>query len=333
MARRRFQEEHQNHEAWAIPYGDLITLLLAFFVVMYALSTVNAGKYRVLSDSLVAAFRGAPKSLEPIQVGKLSRAFHKVETDTPRTFVPIEADDLVAELQKDGTGASALQLMQTSQLSPQDVKSAEAQISEIGTKISADLKPLVDADLVKVRQDRFWIEIQIKTSVLYPTASADLAPASLPIVQRLGKILAHTNTRIQVEGHTDSQPISTPAFPSNWELSAARAATVVRMFAAAGVEPQRMAAVGFGQFRPIADNSSEAGRATNRRVVVVVVAAPKPRLGPASVNAGGQPFGAAPETLGQPGPAGAVPPAALAPESPQPAPARGITVDGKPGTG
>src|SRR5215207_3641437 len=70
MARRHKHEEHANHEAWAIPYGDLITLLLAFFVVMYAMSSVNEGKYRVLSDSLVAAFNGAPKTLEPIQVGE-----------------------------------------------------------------------------------------------------------------------------------------------------------------------------------------------------------------------------------------------------------------------
>src|SRR5690242_4131196 len=72
MARKRKHEEHQNHEAWAIPYGDLVTLLLAFFVVMYAISTVNEGKYRVLSDSINAAFRGAPRSTEPIQVGERS---------------------------------------------------------------------------------------------------------------------------------------------------------------------------------------------------------------------------------------------------------------------
>ncbi len=340
MARRRHEEEHQNHEAWAIPYGDLITLLLAFFVVMYALSTVNAGKYRVLSDSLVAAFRGAPKSLEPIQVGQLSRAFNNVETDRPRTFVPIEQEELIANLGMDGTGASALQLMQTSQLSADDMKQAETQISEIGTKISADLKSLIEADLVKVRQDRFWIEIQMKTSVLFPTASADINGAALPIVQRLGQTLAHTNTRIQVEGHTDSQPISTPAFPSNWELSAARAATVVRMFAAAGVEPQRLAAVGFGEFRPIADNSTEAGRATNRRVVVVVVAAPKPRFGPLSMNVGaatetGVPAGAAPASSPSPrlAPRGPVSPAVPAQETAPPPPAPAVRADGKPATG
>ena len=70
MSRRRHHEEHQNHEAWAIPYGDLITLLLAFFVVMYAISSVNEGKYRVLSDALVAAFRGQPRTMEPVQAGR-----------------------------------------------------------------------------------------------------------------------------------------------------------------------------------------------------------------------------------------------------------------------
>ena len=70
MARKKKHEDHVNHEAWAIPYGDLITLLLAFFVVMYAISSVNEGKYRVLSESLVAAFRGSPKSMQPVQVGE-----------------------------------------------------------------------------------------------------------------------------------------------------------------------------------------------------------------------------------------------------------------------
>jgi chemotaxis protein MotB len=286
MGKRRHHEEHQNHEAWAIPYGDLITLLLAFFVVMYALSTVNAGKYRVLSESLVAAFRGAPKSLEPVQVGELSRAFHNVQTDQPRTLVPLEVESRGSRLEpgrlpdgglaEDEASGEAMG-PEAEAATAQEAAAAEALIAELGAKIQQELRELLDANVVKLRRDRYWIEIEINTSVLFPTASAELSPDALHIMERLGRVLAATETRIQVEGHTDSVPIRTPVFPSNWELSAARAATVVRMFSIAGVDPARMAAVGFGEFHPIAGNDTEAGRASNRRVVVVVVAARKPR--------------------------------------------------------
>src|SRR5690606_25268461 len=92
MARRKRHEEHTNHESWAIPYGDLVTLLLAFFVVMYAMASGNEGKYRILSDSLVAALRAAPKSMEPIQVGDLSRSLHEIRTQHTRTLVPLEIE-------------------------------------------------------------------------------------------------------------------------------------------------------------------------------------------------------------------------------------------------
>src|SRR6187551_1180382 len=95
MSRHKKHEDHVNHEAWAIPYGDLITLLLAFFVVMYALSSVNEGKYRVLSDSLVAAFRASPKSLEPVQIGQPNRSKGSADVERPRTLVPLEIDNVV----------------------------------------------------------------------------------------------------------------------------------------------------------------------------------------------------------------------------------------------
>jgi chemotaxis protein MotB len=278
MSKRRQHEEHQNHEAWAIPYGDLITLLLAFFVVMYALSTVNEGKYRVLSESLVAAFRGAPKSLEPVQVGELSRAFHDVQTQQPRTLVPLEVESMASGLEPGGPlDDAAAEGEDAGEATAEEAAAAEALIAELGAKIEEELRELLDADLVKLRRDRYWIEIEINTSVLFPTASAELSADALHIMERLGRVLAATETRIQVEGHTDSVPIRTPVFPSNWELSAARAATVVRMFSIAGVDPARMAAVGFGEFHPVADNTTEEGRSSNRRVVVVVVAARKPR--------------------------------------------------------
>lgn len=269
MARRRHHEEHINHEAWAIPYGDLVTLLLAFFVVMYAISSVNEGKYRVLSDSLVAAFRAAPKSLEPIQIGELSKAENELQTRQPRTLVPLEMDQLPLDLLE---RVPELKALQRAGFSPEELDAAADLIAEIDAAIVDALGDLVAEDLVRLRRDRFWLEIEINTSVLFPSGSADVSSEALPVLERLGQILAGNPVRTHVEGHTDELPINTLVFPSNWELSAARASRVVRIFQGQGVAPERMAAVGLGEFHPIADNATPSGRQENRRVVIVVMA-------------------------------------------------------------
>src|SRR5690606_18547478 len=157
-------------------------------------------------------------------------------------------------------------------LSQEELEQAAELIEEITAAIVEALEEPVEEDLVRLRRDRFWLEIEINTSVLFDSGSAEIARTALPIVHRLGDILAGTPTRIYVEGHSDELPIATPAFPSNWELSAARAASVVRTFARNGTEPARMAVVGFGEHQPVADNGTAEGRRFNRRVVIVVMA-------------------------------------------------------------
>lgn len=272
MARHKKHEDHVNHEAWAIPYGDLITLLLAFFVVMYALSSVNEGKYRVLSDSLVAAFRSQPKSLEPVQIGEPNRSEGSADIEMPRTLVPLEIDNVVQLENQVVERSREWEAMRAMGMLPEEIDEAMAGIRELTETIGKELEALVAADEVRLRASSFWLEIEINSGVLFPTASADLTEAAKPVVERLGRILATTDSRVQVEGHTDNVPIERLEFPSNWELSAARAATVVRLFADAGVDPHRMAALGFGEYQPAAGNDTLEGRAANRRVVVVVTA-------------------------------------------------------------
>ncbi|HEY8519083.1 MAG TPA: flagellar motor protein MotD [Gammaproteobacteria bacterium] len=269
MARRRRHEEAERHESWAIPYGDLVTLLLAFFVVMYSISSINEGKYRILSDSLVAAFRGAPKSLEPIQIGEVSRSNHELQTRPPRTLVPLEIEQHPLDLLEQLPDAERLQ---AAGFSASELEAAALLIDQLNEEISTALGELVAEDLVRLRKDRFWLEIEINMNLLFPSASAELTGQALPVARRIAEILAGTPVRIHVEGHTDERPISTHVYPSNWELSAARAARVVRLFADAGVEGRRMVAVGFGEFQPVADNSTPEGRQANRRVVIVVMA-------------------------------------------------------------
>jgi chemotaxis protein MotB len=258
MARRHKHEEHANHEAWAIPYGDLITLLLAFFVVMYAMSSVNEGKYRVLSDSLVAAFNGAPKALEPIQVGEkqlgpggADAALNLVrqpmiETQPRRSIAPIG-------------------MAQMAQMSQSD------ELAGVANEVEQSMSDLIDRELVTVRRHGKWVEVEIKTDILFPSGVATLSPAAEQVLQQLAETLKPFPNAIRVEGHTDNRPINTSAFPSNWELSAARAASVVHLFTRAGMDPARLAVIGLGENRPAQSNATPEGRNANRRVLLVIL--------------------------------------------------------------
>ncbi|HEY2401664.1 MAG TPA: flagellar motor protein MotD, partial [Steroidobacteraceae bacterium] len=270
--RRKKHEEHANHEAWAIPYADLLTLLLAFFVVMYAISSVNAGKYRVLSDSLFAAFRGAPRSLQPVQVGD-----KQVGTGADMNSTVVQQSQLEGKAQAriapvpvsygsrpSGDADSAVKLP------PQAAAAAQA-LSKLADQISQAMNQLVQKDLVTIRRSDFWIEVEMKTDILFPSGSARLADSAMSILEQLGGVLAPFPNPIRVEGHTDNKPIKTALFSSNWELSAARAGSVVRVLANHGVDPARLAVIGYGEQRPLKANDTPENRNANRRVVVVIL--------------------------------------------------------------
>jgi len=250
MARRQHHEEHQNHEAWAIPYGDLVTLLLAFFVVMYSISSVNTGKYRVLSDALTAAFRGEPQREIPI-----SAELRQDGIPTPNVIaVPNTSSP-------QGTAAG-----QQTQLQPRSPT-----LVQIADNIAVEMQDLVFKDQLIIRQHRGWVEIELRNDILFASGSALLAPAARDIVERLAAQLVELPNPVLIEGHTDDLPISTSQFPSNWELSASRAASVARLMATAGIPENRLTVIGFGEHRPVEANDKAEGRAANRRVIMAVL--------------------------------------------------------------
>ena len=261
MARRHKHEEHANHEAWAIPYGDLITLLLAFFVVMYAMSSVNEGKYRVLSDSLVAAFQGAPKTMEPIQVGEkqLGPGAELAISITRQPMIETEPRRAIAPIA----------MAQTTM--PSDPAAQSEDLAGVANEVEQSMSDLIDRELVTVRRHGNWVEVEIKTDILFPSGVATLSPAAEQVLQQLAETLKPFPNAIRVEGHTDNRPISTSAFPSNWELSAARAASVVHLFTRAGMDPARLAVIGLGENRPAQSNATPQGRNANRRVLLVIL--------------------------------------------------------------
>jgi chemotaxis protein MotB len=183
MARRHKHEEHANHEAWAIPYGDLITLLLAFFVVMYAMSSVNEGKYRVLSDSLVTAFNGAPSKLAPIQVGEQHAG--------PAT------DPSVSLVQPPPISPPRTSLQPIAMAQPTSIPIDPAQSDELASvanEVEQSMSDLIDRELITVRRHGNWVEVEIRTDILFPSGVATLSPPAEQVLQQLAETLKGTPT-------------------------------------------------------------------------------------------------------------------------------------------
>jgi chemotaxis protein MotB len=238
MARKRYDETGESHDRWLISYADFITLLFAFFVVMYAVSVVNVGKYKVLSDSLGDAFGGRP--------------------ETPHASTTIE------------------QLPLTNLIARKRVEAARRERERLNTlarELNASLAPLIKSGQVRVIQTGRGVTVEINARVLFEEGQAVLGGEARATLGAVATLLRKDPHAIEVEGHTDNVKIANPAFPSNWELSAVRASSVVRLFIEGGVAEGRLTAVGHGANVPVAPNTDEAGRARNRRVAVTILAA------------------------------------------------------------
>ncbi len=239
MARKKFDDVSESHERWLISYADFITLLFAFFVVMYAISVVNEGKYRVFSDALGDAFggkRAAPKMVDELQ---------------PVISLPNLAGRRRAEA----------------------MRRERERLTSLARDLTSTLAPLVKEGKVRVTQNSRGVSVEINASVLFDSGDATLTADSKEALLALAVLLRNDPHALQVEGHTDNAPIRSPLFPSNWELSAVRASSVVRLFADAGVPAARMTVVGHGSNIPVAANDDAEGRARNRRVAVTILSA------------------------------------------------------------
>jgi chemotaxis protein MotB len=279
MARKVHHEEHVNAEAWAIPYGDLVTLLLAFFVVMYAVSSVNEGKYRVLADAMAEAFGGPPKTISPLQLGREQVRGSNQDQPVP-VGMKLAATPVAARVARDFPQAIRI-AGNIVPAAPQSnggerERAQREQLARVGARIEQALKELIDQDMVVVRRVSLSLEIEIKTDILFGSGSAALNAPALDTLQRLAGIVRDGGNPVRIEGHTDDRPIRTYLFPSNWELSAARAASVVHLFSDTGVPAGRLSLMGWADQKPRADNQTDAGRAANRRVVIVVMADAQP---------------------------------------------------------
>ena len=244
MARRRkHEEEHDNLERWMVSYADFITLLFAFFVVMYALSSVNEGKYRILSDSMMSAFRNVQANSS--------------------TQMPILLTPPIALAQKQNQALRMQEVQKEKEVQRGKMRNVAKAILEV-------MAPLVEQGKVRVIETSRGVTIEINDSILFSPGQALLQPLSAKAMRAVAEVLAPTDFPITIEGHTDNVPINNAQFPSNWELSAVRATTVLRLFSDAGVAAERLTAIGYADTRPVEPNLLAEGRARNRRVSILI---------------------------------------------------------------
>jgi len=249
MIRRKPLEDDDKPDRWLVSYADFITLLFAFFVVMYAISSVNQNKYNQLMSSMGTAFSGNTQP-DPRQGNSQSNQGAYSQTGQQRSLLkPLPLTHLYNEKLR---------------------RERESMIG-MGINLSNTLSPLINEGKVRVVQNNRGIRIDIHDSLLFSTGSAELGTAAIGILNEIAAVLNENQRPIQVEGHTDNIPIHNATYFSNWELSAVRASSVVRMLSKAGIADSRLSALGLGSAHPSSENETPIGRARNRRVSIMIL--------------------------------------------------------------
>jgi len=268
MVRRRRQEVHVNQERWLISYADFITLLFAFFVVMYSISQVNDSKYRVLSDTFIEAFNqptDAQTNSKPQDSSSPSTAII-APIDMGQTAVePVRGEQTSAISDHATSAQSTVEIQQ-----PDETIKTSDELTQISDLVTEKFTQLINDQMIQVSSNELWLQIELKDSILFSSGSADTSEQAQKIFDEIAGILQGYSNPVQVEGFTDNIPIKSVKYPTNWELSTARASAIVKYLASKGVAPERLSAVGYGEYQPVAANDTEQGRAQNRRVTIMV---------------------------------------------------------------
>ncbi len=253
-------EEEESQDRWLVSYADFITLLFAFFVVMYSIAQLNNSKYDSLVEALEDAFTSQKQ--QPITAEQ-----------------PIPAEDSVTVVQPIKLDNPTDEEKRKRQRLSDEILHERRILAKASENLHAVLEPYINNDLVSVKRNDFWLELEMKSDLLFLSGEAELSKKALPVLRKIAEVLGRMPNMINVEGHTDNIPIDTVEFPSNWDLSAARATSVVRELIKDHINPKRLAVVGYGEFHPVADNSTEEGRFKNRRVLLVVMSQAFARYG------------------------------------------------------
>jgi chemotaxis protein MotB len=261
-------EEHENHEAWVIPYADMITLLMGLFIVMWSIGNADLAKLEAISASFASSLGMASGSTGGPQNGGVgvldgidspALTLEQIILETP-DLTPERLEEAVGALAREEQAAEARQI-------------EYAQLQEVEEVITEHAGSTGVAAVIGFRYEERGLVVSIVSDeVLFEPGSAVLRAEGRRVLDGLADALLAIPNQVAIEGHTDSVPISNARFPSNWELSTARATSVLQYFVQSyGFPPNRLTASGYGEQRPLADNASPAGRSQNRRVDIAVL--------------------------------------------------------------
>jgi chemotaxis protein MotB len=306
--RNKEPEKHPNHERWVISYADFTTLLLATFVVMYAVSSINSSKFQEMAEAFSTAFIGRQVTIQASGFSAANKApfdFMPSPVHVPIVTRQKQIKDLPPALKQDDVSADPDEVdgkidpfaketdmknipkpppivVQTprSDVTPSEEPKAppvqadkikRAPLDKAYEELKKALVQLIGKGQVRVSLQSLGIVIDINEVLLFRSGKAHLTPQALPLIDDIAKVLHGLPYQIQVNGFTDDTPIHNREFDSNWDLSATRSIAVVKRFAAAGLDPALLVGAGFGQYHPVAPNTSAEGKTMNRRVSIVVV--------------------------------------------------------------
>jgi chemotaxis protein MotB len=246
MKRRATRKPHVNHERWLVSYADFVTLLFAFFVVLYSVAQVDKKKVVELAQAIQYAFgNGDPSSINPSAAAALQ---------LPPVVLKPE---------------SSIQAQRP--VPPED----SLEMNDLRQQLEEALAKEIAQGEVSIRKSSEGLVISLQEAGFFESGSTEIQTKSQAVFGRLAKMLSERGYRVRIEGHTDNRPIHNPQYSSNWELSTARASEVVRqLIVQYQFPPELLSAAGYAEYHPVASNDTEAGRAANRRVDVVVLGKP-----------------------------------------------------------
>lgn len=250
--------EHENAERWLLTYADMITLLVAFFIMLYSMSVMNQQKFQQLAISVRSGFGGSITTGAPTiinQGGGITGTPSIVSNSGSPSPAAATPDPTLTAMQHDA-----------------QVHIDSDRLDKAEQVMQAYIHQHKLQHVMQVKRDERGLVVTVMTDkMLFAPGDADLRPAEMGILNKVAHVINTIPNHVRVEGHTDNLPIHTDRFPSNWELSAVRATTVLRYFESQSVSAGRLEAAGYADQRPIAPNNTAEGRATNRRVEIVIL--------------------------------------------------------------
>lgn len=281
MGKKHKHPEHENLERWLVSYADFITLLFATFVVLYALSQADLAKFKSAGESIKQAFNpGSNIMKDPGGIMK-GTPDAKILKNSGNSVLEKVSPKYLPKGQAEGQSKPTRQMAQAVAEINKEIEKQNKAAQKGKGKGEGAGKPgakgqaaAEDIGLTTLKIQERGVVISFASSLFFEPGTAGLKPAAFPVLDKVSSLLAQADTVIHIEGHTDSQPMVSAIYPSNWELSCARASSVLRYFIAHHqLPPAKLAAVGYGDTRPVADNASVEGRQQNRRVDIVILKA------------------------------------------------------------